>query len=86
MLWFILAGSIAMMLFYGAHLYLQALGIRRDEQTGRIVHSNETAIVVCAFWAIVFALMYFFGVFKVFVVLVLISWAFMFIKWFISTI
>lgn len=86
MIWFILAGSIAVMLFSSTHLYLQALGIKRDEETGKVVHSNDTAIVMCTFWGIVVTCMYFFGFFKVFAILVLFSWTFMFIKWFISTI
>lgn len=74
MTWFVLFASVMAMVFYSTKLYVQALGFRRDEETGEIIHSNETAIIVCAFWAFLFVLGYFFGYFKIFVICVLIGW------------
>jgi hypothetical protein len=83
---FVVIGSLAAMLFFSAHLYLQMWGIKRDAESGKIVHSHETAIVVCTFWAIVLTMMYFFGFFKVFIILWLISIAIEAVRAFIRTI
>jgi hypothetical protein len=85
-MWLILTLSVGVIIFSCAHLYLQMLGIKRDPETGEIVHSNQTAIVMCTFWGIVFLCMYFFGFFKVFAILFLISLIIEGIRLFIKTI
>lgn len=82
----VLVVSLLAMIYYGAHLYVQALGFRRDEETGKVIHSNETAIVVCSFWIFMFVLGYFFGYFKIFAICVLIGWVLLLKDWFVSTI